>query len=367
MIDQGFLLSLRHWVVGPDWCNLCSSSRSSLAFRAVNAELVYKGHGAMCPPSGCTFLQITFWQTGMEMHLPNTIKKMHLTCAVYLGLPPVWEKMVLPKYLVHLHLLCVVSTEFAGMKWPKTLRTLELEDVLYNAPAPNFPSGIRKLRTQGSVLPVKIPDSVRTLECQTGFSSQADCTKFVLPIGLRKMHLLGRALVDFHRVEIPTSLTYLHLDINSLCAGHYGNFSGISRQIRFCTGLKHLGLCGWFNDPVIGMTLPQSLETLVLGSSFDQPVENWVLPDGLLELRIGDRFNQPVENWVLPETLKILEMGDSFDKPVFMWVLPPKLQRLAMGRRFASPGDFWAVHVPVKTFKREKSDSLDNHAFLHYV
>ncbi len=98
--------------------------------------------------------------------------------------------------------------------------------------------------------------------------------------------------------------------------------------------VKYLQFAFYFNQPVGGLNLPPSLNTLVFECGFNQPVGDLKFPESLHTLIFGWHFNQPVDCLKLPPSLHILQFGRQFNQPVDCLKFPPTLRTLQIGRQF---------------------------------
>lgn len=99
--------------------------------------------------------------------------------------------------------------------------------------------------------------------------------------------------------------------------------------------LQELSLGEKFNQPVVGVSWPDSLQRLSFGYDvpsdnpcFNQPVDEVVWPASLEQLYFGGNFNQPVEDVVWPVSLRKLHFGRYFNQTLDQVLWPPSLRRL---------------------------------------
>ncbi|CAJ1407192.1 unnamed protein product [Effrenium voratum] len=121
-------------------------------------------------------------------------------------------------------------------------------------------------------------------------------------------------------------------------------------------GVTHLSL-GPFSEHILqGVTLPSSLQSLVLGEDFNGRLQGVAFPRDLHSLTFGSRFNRGLEGvalgslasltlgkdfnqsllGVLPDSLQDLTLGDGFNQSLD-GVQLPSLQSLTFGQEFNQP------------------------------
>ena len=74
--------------------------------------------------------------------------------------------------------------------------------------------------------------------------------------------------------------------------------------------------------------------TPFFGIRFNQPVVEVAWPASLQQLSFGDRFHQPIAGVMWPASLQQLLFGDDFNQPFAGDVWPTDLQRLSVGSDF---------------------------------
>ena len=115
-----------------------------------------------------------------------------------------------------------------------------------------------------------------------------------------------------HRQETPSTLS----DINNIRAISAVTFND------------------YFNESLVGVTLPANLQSLTFGAEYNQSLEGVTLPANLQNLTFGDRFNQSLEGVTLPANLHSLTFGDRFNQSLEGVTWPANLQNLTFGDRF---------------------------------
>jgi hypothetical protein len=78
----------------------------------------------------------------------------------------------------------------------------------------------------------------------------------------------------------------------------------------------------WFQNQVVGWSLPESLTSIDMGERFNKPVVGWILPSKIEAIDLGYAFNQYVEGWILPKSTIAIDLGVCFNQPVERWLLP---------------------------------------------
>ena len=152
-----------------------------------------------------------------------------------------------------------------------------------------------------------------------------------LPATLQRLNLWGGGSIDASYCWPPT-LRALHLQFIELSLPDVQwpatleelEFSIMvwdlpCHQLRLPPRLRKLRLGNGFNRSVEGLELPSTLEWLGFGDSFDQPVEGVLrLPMQLQQLHFGsgttrDEFNQPLMNMQWPSSLQSLFLPSSLE------------------------------------------------------
>jgi len=101
--------------------------------------------------------------------------------------------------------------------------------------------------------------------------------------------------------------------------------------------LQKLSFGDYFRQPIIGIAWPASLQQLSFGNHFNQPIAGVVWPASLQQLSFGFNFNQPIAGVVWPASLQQLSFGYSFNCPIHLGLWPTSLQQLSFGNCFNQP------------------------------
>ncbi|CAN0017014.1 unnamed protein product [Scytosiphon promiscuus] len=92
-----------------------------------------------------------------------------------------------------------------------------------------------------------------------------------------------------------------------------------------------------FNQPIVEVAWPASLQQLIFGRSFNQTLLGVKWPPSLLELTFLDEFDQSIEGVKWPPSLQQLTFGHQFNQPIRRVKWPPSLQQLTFGADFDQP------------------------------
>eukprot|EP00435_Cladocopium_sp_Y103_P073244 s689_g42.t3 len=123
-------------------------------------------------------------------------------------------------------------------------------------------------------------------------------------------------------VSLPNNLQSLTL----------GSFNRSMRGVNLPSNLKSLDFGNHFDQSLEGVTLPSSLQSLTFGNAFNQSLEGVTLPCSLESLTLGDWFNQNVEKVSLPSSLQSLNLGGYFNQSLRRVILPSSLESLTLGK-----------------------------------
>lgn len=92
-----------------------------------------------------------------------------------------------------------------------------------------------------------------------------------------------------------------------------------------------------YNEPIVAVTWPDTLQQITFGEEFDQPINGVSWPPSLLQLKFSLRFNQPVEETTWPSKLIRVEFGLSFDQPIEAVAWPNSIRQMWFGHAFNRP------------------------------
>eukprot|EP00435_Cladocopium_sp_Y103_P071653 s617_g38.t1 len=112
------------------------------------------------------------------------------------------------------------------------------------------------------------------------------------------------------------------------------NFNQSLEGVELPGSLQTLKFGERFDQSLAGVSLPSHLHTLIFDHDFDQSLEGVTLPNSLQTLVFGKKFNQSLEAVVLPNSLQSLTFGEKFDKDVAGMTFPSSLQTLIFGHDF---------------------------------
>ncbi|CAJ1341749.1 unnamed protein product [Effrenium voratum] len=142
---------------------------------------------------------------------------------------------------------------------------------------------------------------------------------------VQSIHFCASANRSLQGISLPGSL-------QSLILG--GKFDQSLQDVTWPSTLKSLTFGDQFNQSLREVTLPCSLQSLTFGKHFNQSLYRVHLPSTLHSLTFGHWFNQCLQEVNLPKSLRCLTFGDGFDQPLQGVDLPSCLQSLTFGRSF---------------------------------
>eukprot|EP00913_Durusdinium_trenchii_P027968 g26223.t1 len=153
-------------------------------------------------------------------------------------------------------------------------------------------------------------------------------------------------------VTLPGSL-------RTLCFGE--QFDQSLDGVLLPSSLQSLSFGAWFNQSLDGVLLPRSLETLAFGEHFDQSLEGLQLPCNLQTFTFGSRFNRSLAGVTLPSSLQTLTFGTCFNESLVGVTLPSGLQTLTFGENFnqSLAGVTLPSSLQTLTFGRTFDQSLE--------
>ncbi|CAN0050594.1 unnamed protein product [Pylaiella littoralis] len=136
----------------------------------------------------------------------------------------------------------------------------------------------------------------------------------------------------------PASLRQLSFRNGSMFADTFNHLPAHLPASHCCGSSTQEDLVGSkFNQPIVGVVWPASLQQLSFGRFFNQPIVGVVWPASLQTLSFGKNFNQPIDAAVWPASLRHLSFGDDFNLPVVGAAWPDSLQTLSFGKKFNQP------------------------------
>ncbi len=138
------------------------------------------------------------------------------------------------------------------------------------------------------------------------------------------------ALVHHAAVELTARSDALELSL-----GRFFNQPVIG--VLWPSSLQKLSFGHFFNQPIAGVVWPASLQQLLFGALFNQPVAGVVWPDSLLQLSFGDTAVQSVVEVAWPAFLQQSPVGNPFKQVIAEVVWPASLQHLSLGDSFNEP------------------------------